>query len=569
MHFLPLLPSPAAASAASSALAALLAALPPAAAQQCGTGFVGGDLAGASEVGGLEPSLSADGRRIVDLQYTFLYHAYLHDRRTGVKVLVDALSDGTRMDGACSGLALSADGLHAAYLSSAQNAGAIGLQVYVRDLSSGALQIASVAPDATPMTPTGTVPGMGTASISAHGGKVAFTSDSKELVPGKTTSWRDVFVRDLVAGTTTRVLGQNGVEPDLPALFEPALSSDGRFVAFASRARNLVPGDTNQHDDVFVHDLASGSTERLSVGWTGTQADHDSQDPVISADGRYVAFVSRASNLAPGDTNGVNDVFVHDRATGLTQRANLGPAGAQANAGSVGPPRISAGGQHVLFHSTATNLLSTPVSGARLYLRDLEGQTTSLVVDSGASPGEYNVCGLSADGQTVAFASQMPFGPSDTNGFFDVFLRACVPGAPVSYCPVTASSSGCAASIDWTGVPSVSAGTGFVLRTHDSTSHQLGLLIYGVSGGYLSLISTSFLCVFPPLGRSGGLDSGGNPPPQDCSGSFSLDFNAWIARGADPTLIEGTLVWAQFWCRDGGAVGGGHLSNAVTFAIGP
>ncbi len=552
-----------------SALLLLSAWLPAAPGQDCAIQFVGGDLGGASDNGGLSPSVSADGRRVAYLQNTFLYHAFVHDRATGEKESVDALDDGTPMNGATSVVVLSANGRRAAFMSSASNAGALGLQVYVKDLDSGGLEIATVTPSGTPMTPTGTTPGMGSASFSADGARVVFTSDSQELVAGKSSFWRDVFVRDVAAGTTTRLLGLGGAEPNLPALFEPAISADGRWVAFASRASNLVAGDTNAHDDVFVHDLESGTTERVSVGWNGSQSNHDSEDPVTSADGRFVAFVSRASNLAQGDTNGVRDVFVYDRVAGVTERANLGPGGSQANGPTQNPPRIAAGGRHVLFHSVATNLVAPPVSGGRLYLRDLDGHVTALIVDPAASPGENDVAALSTDALTVAFASTMLFGAGDLNAFFDVFVRACGTPRTVSYCPTTPTSLGCLETIDWSGGPSASAGSGFFLSTNGSPSQQTGVLIYSTTSAGLLPIGGSFLCILPPVQRAGVLDSGGNPPPEDCLGSFVLDFNAWIAGGKDPSLIEGTPVWAQFWSRDPGSAGFGHLTHAVAFTIGP
>ena len=114
----------------------------------------------------------------------------------------------------------------------------------------------------------------------------------------------------------------------------PSISADGRFVAFESLASNLVPGDTNGVGDVFVHDRQTGTTERVSVSSAGTQGNGDSAVPSISADGRFVAFVSVASNLVPGDTNGRLDVFVHDRQTGTTERVSVSSAGTQGNGAS-------------------------------------------------------------------------------------------------------------------------------------------------------------------------------------------------------------------------------------------
>ena len=144
-------------------------------------------------------------------------------------------------------------------------------------------------------------------------------------------------------------LGVNGGDPDSLSL-EPVLSEDGRFVAFQSFATNLVPGDTNGCSDVFVRDRQTGETTRVSVSSAGAQGNYYSGEPAISPDGRFVAFVSDATNLVPGDTNGVADVFVHDRNTRRTQRVSISSAGFEGNARS-GRPTISKDGRYVAFAS--------------------------------------------------------------------------------------------------------------------------------------------------------------------------------------------------------------------------
>ena len=109
------------------------------------------------------------------------------------------------------------------------------------------------------------------------------------------------------------------------------ISADGRFVAFSSYASNLVPGDTNGWYDVFIHDRQTGRTQRVSVSSGGAQGNGNSNSPGISADGRFFAFASAAGNLVPGDTNNLADVFVHDRQTGETQRVSVSSGGAQGN----------------------------------------------------------------------------------------------------------------------------------------------------------------------------------------------------------------------------------------------
>jgi Tol biopolymer transport system component len=151
------------------------------------------------------------------------------------------------------------------------------------------------------------------AAISADGRYVAFSSEASNLVPGDTNGTSDVFVRDLGTGATSRVSVSGAGDEANNESFGAAISADGQHVAFLSEASNLVSGDTNAKFDVFVRDLGTGSTSRVSVSTAGEQANDHSYDLAISADGRYVAFSSEASNLVPGDTNGTSDVFVRDR----------------------------------------------------------------------------------------------------------------------------------------------------------------------------------------------------------------------------------------------------------------
>src|SRR5215210_5736411 len=150
------------------------------------------------------------------------------------------------------------------------------------------------------------------ATVSANGRFVAFSSAATNLVAGDTNGFADVFVRDLRLRTTTRVsVSSTGAEGDAASYF-PSISADGRVVAFRSMAKNLVEGDNNRVEDVFVHDRATGRTERVSVGWQSQEANAPSITSSISADGTVIAFSSSATNLVPRDRNDVRDVFVRD-----------------------------------------------------------------------------------------------------------------------------------------------------------------------------------------------------------------------------------------------------------------
>lgn len=275
-------------------------------------------------------------------------------------------------------------------------------------------------------------------AISADGRYVAFTSGASNLVRGDTNRLADVFVRDLHTGKTIRAsVTSRGAQARCNLGYcestEPVLSANGRFVAFQSSATNLVPHDTNRLGDVFVHDLRAGRTERVSVTSAGKQAGRDrtnngSNVPAISADGRFVAFHSADSNLVKGDTNGVFDIFLHDRRTGKTTRVSVGSAG-QANAESLGALSISADGRFVGFTSLASNLTPGDSNGITdAFVRDLGTNRITLAsVDADGRQGldSSAVSGIAfaARGRVLAFSSYSSLAPADVNIVSDVYLR--------------------------------------------------------------------------------------------------------------------------------------------------
>lgn len=196
-----------------------------------------------------------------------------------------------------------------------------------------------------------------TCFISATGQYIVFDTKSSNLVPGDTNGYSDIFVRDQQTEQLTLVsISSNGTQANGSSLF-PSISADGRFVVFQSYASNLVTGDTNQSYDIFLHDRQTAQTSRLSVAPDGTQNDSSSYAPMISADGRYVTFWSFASNLVPNDNNEVEDVFVYDWLTAEMSRVALASDGTEGNAPSA-YPSISADGRYVAFQSDATNLIN-------------------------------------------------------------------------------------------------------------------------------------------------------------------------------------------------------------------
>ena len=187
------------------------------------------------------------------------------------------------------------------------------------------------------------------ASISADGRYVAFYSAASNLVPGDTNGTCDIFVYDRQTDTIERVsVAADGTQGNGQST-GPSISADGRYVAFYSAASNLVPGDTNGMSDIFVYDRQTDTIERVSLAADGTQGNGSSVGRSISADGRYVAFYSIASNLVPGDTNGTCDIFVYDRQTDTIQRVSVAADGTQGNDNSA-DSSISADGRYVAFY---------------------------------------------------------------------------------------------------------------------------------------------------------------------------------------------------------------------------
>jgi Tol biopolymer transport system component len=325
---------------------------------------------------------------------------------------------------------MSADGRYVAFVSDADDLVLDDtngtFDVFVHDRFSGATERVSVDSRGGQSNGSSLTP-----SISADGRFVAFFSQADNLVLGDSNAAGDVFVHDRLSGTTQRVsvdgLGNQG---NGETFYSPRISADGRFVAFFSAATNLVLGDSNNAADVFVHDRMTAGTERVSVDGSGSQGNGNSEGPAISADGRYVAFFSEAANLVPGDTNGAFDIFVHDRLTGTTERVSVDSRGRQSNGDSL-EEALSADGRYVAFSSAATDLVPGDTNGTTdVFVRDRVTSTTERVSADGHGAGSGGGGPtISADGRYVAFHSSAGLVPGDTNGTDDVFVHDRVSGA--------------------------------------------------------------------------------------------------------------------------------------------
>jgi DNA-binding CsgD family transcriptional regulator/Tol biopolymer transport system component len=377
---------------------------------------------------------------------------FVYDRQTGTTSLVSLSSTGIQANGTSSRPSISKDGRFVVFESEASNlvpgdtgcpngavvsattAGQSGCpDVFLRDRLTGTTERVSVNRAGEPANGDSLLP-----SVSDDGRFIAFqSSNSSNLgAPGQSAG---VFVRDRQAAST--VFAGNGVFP--------RISGSGRFVTFQSDAPDIVAGDANGGTDIFVHDLQLGVTERVSVDSSGNQATDDdpllggwlssSFFPAITGDGRSVAFVSNASNLVTGDTNGAPDVFVHDRESGVTSRLSVNSNGSESNGDSYGVLAMSDEGRFVAFPSFASNLVtgdSTACQGAPdprscrdVFLHDRQsGSTERASVSDNGTAGDADSttpAGISADGRFVAFQSfASNLAPGDTN--------TCPPSQPGS-----------------------------------------------------------------------------------------------------------------------------------------
>ena len=230
-------------------------------------------------------------------------------------------------------------------------------------------------------------PGNGDSSHAAIGGdRVAFQSDADNLVPGDTNGVRDVFARRGRAAVIRISVATGGGEANGPS-GDVDVSADGRFVVFVSSASNLVPDDTNGVADVFVRDLRDGSTRRVSQNAAGVQSDLPSAAPAISPDGGFVSFASSARNLARGGGNGVPDVYLADLDSGRIERISVNNRERQQNAAVIAPfsqvSDVSRGGRYVVFDSDATNLVARDRNrDTDVFVRDRRrGRTERVSVD--------------------------------------------------------------------------------------------------------------------------------------------------------------------------------------------
>jgi Tol biopolymer transport system component len=378
------------------------------------------------------PVFSPDGSKIAfedvrDLRFNDIQRdIFVKDLTSGALTQVNTAADGTRLGGFAANPAFSPDGRSIAF--QADTAGFFSFEILVKDLATGAVTQVSTAADGTAGNATSQLP-----AFSPDGRKIAFDSFASNLVAGDTNNANVIFVKDLATGAVTRVdTAADGTQANGQASLSFVFSPNGRKIAFESDATNLVAGDTNGQADIFVKDLSSGAITRVSTARDGTEANGQSFSFVFSPNGRKIAFASNATNLVACDTNGQADIFLKDLVTGAVTRVSTAADGTQANGGSSDPV-FSPDGRKIAFISDASNLVAGDTNGVDdIFVKDLvSGAVTrvNIAIDGTQANDRSNFgsnlvkAPFSSDGSKIVFeslASNLVAG--DTNGASDIFV---------------------------------------------------------------------------------------------------------------------------------------------------
>ncbi len=386
------------------------------------------------------PSVRADGRVVVFASEATnlaagdgngLQDIFLHDWLTGTTERVTLDPQGNDPNGASAWPKISADGSTIAFSSEAYNlvsGDTNGVEdVFVLDIESGKIERVSISSSEVQGNAASSQP-----AISGDGRFVAFVSSATNLFSGATSGMAEIFLFDRLTGMLQWVSRPVAGAVNDGLSGEISISSDGNWVAFSSRSSKLVSDDTNGSRDIFLWNQSSGNLVRASVKQNGDEVIGSSYAPALDADGRYLAFRSHADNIIPGDSNGNGDILRRDRLTGEILLVSLSSSGAQAN-GQSAEPAISADGRFIAFLSFADNLI--PGDGNEstdIFLRDMQGSTTLVSIDSNsASSNNYSYSpAMSADGAAIAFYSEadnLDLLLVDTNGSGDVFAHGDPP----------------------------------------------------------------------------------------------------------------------------------------------
>ncbi len=338
---------------------------------------------------------------------------------------ISITSDSTQGNGQSGSNSISDDGRFVSFESNATNLVPNDFNgqtdTFIYDRLKQTVELISIAPDGTQANGSSS-----SGELSSNGRFLTFASFASNLVPNDTNGQRDIFVYDRLNKAIELVtVASDGTQANGLSLFS-AISDDGRYVAYESTADNLVSGDTNELKDIFVYDRIEKTTKRINLSANGTQANGSSDLGGLSNDGRYISYTSDASNLVPGDTNGQSDIFVYDLTTNSTQRINLASNGTQAN-GDSNSSSLSSDGRYIAYESTASNLVTNDTNGqSDIFVYDLIESTTERVdvnSDGIQSNGDSSAATISDDGRYVAFLSEANNLVADNNAQFNIFLR--------------------------------------------------------------------------------------------------------------------------------------------------
>jgi Tol biopolymer transport system component len=504
---------------------------------------------------------TSTGNNLVTNPLTGSCHVYLRDLQAGTTLLLDTDTNGMGLGvDATTVPAMSADGSVVAFdcANLLPDNRHLVHDVQARNVTSGVTSLVSAAnPTLRSQTPDG-ISGFTGFSISSNGQFVAFYSDADNLVPGDTNGYRDVFLRDLIAGTDYLVsVNTNGNAPGDGISTDPAISGDGRYVAFTSSADNLVADDTNRAQDVFVRDLKAGTTTLVSISMDGVDpGNSDSYSPTMSADGRYVLFHSKASNLAAGSFgSGVENLFFRDQQAGITypltmsgvHSAGMTPDGqsvafinnqalcvwnSQMNTltySNNSVPFTSSPFPTVAISPNGQKLAYVAGSPDTLYLADLVGNTVTSLLTSASIQSHANLQ-FSDDGRFLVYAAEAKISTIQNVYLYDSLLgtNLLVSQNFNGTGPANTNSDSPVISPDGRFVVYRSFASNIVSSDFNNTA---GLFLYDVSSNATILISQN---------------AGGNASADD--------------RSLQPVFsADGQMLFFQSWASD--IVSGGDFNN--------
>lgn len=501
---------------------------------------------------------------------------FVHDRRSGVTTRVSVSSTGLEGDAASEqALDLSADGRLVLFSSDASNLvpgdtnGTTDLFVHDRrDGTTRRVNVDSAGNQSDDFVDD--------ASISGDGRYVAFSSYASNLtsIPVLPLT-SQVYLHDLSTGRTTMVSVSPQLQPAPSAEGKPALSRDGRSIAFSGFGHGLIPGHTNDKLEIIVFDRATGLHELASATSTGGDANGWSSSPSLSSDGRYVVFESFASNMVPRDTPFTPDVFVRDRRTGELTCVSVNRADQPGwNFGNPWwdgetRPTVTDDGRWVTFASDHEDLVAGDTNDCHdVFLRDLVLGTTERVSVDARGNGTYG-CGefpnMSPDGRFLTFRGGylLPHG-APYAGIFLLDREGCSATVGTHCTSSSTSLPGCAAAISASGAPSLSHPANFTITSGPIPGGNLGLAYFGFAGPDSSPFGSQggATCVAAPFLRSRLLDGGGTPG--GCDGELALTL-ADLVAAAPGELHPRDLVHLALWFRDPQSPDGYGLSDGLWF----